>query len=46
MKNLTDSRKIFGNRCGSAPEVIQELKYSSTVLFWEKKKKQLPEENN
>ena len=45
MKNLIDSRKIFGNRCGSAPEVIQELNYSSTVLFWEKKK-QLPEENN
>ena len=37
MKNLTDSRKICGNRCGSAPEVIQEFHYSSTVLFWKKK---------
>ena len=45
MKNLTDSRKSCGNRCGSAPEVIQELHYLSTVLFW-KNKKQLPEENN
>ena len=41
MKNLTDSRKSCGNRCGSAPE----LHYLSTVLFW-KNKKQLPEENN
>ena len=45
MKNLTDSRKSCGNRCGSAPEVIQELHYLSAVLFW-KNKKQLPEENN
>ena len=45
MKNLTDSRKSCGNRCGSAPEVIQKLHYLSTVLFW-KNKKQLPEENN
>ena len=45
MKNLTDSRKSCGNRCGSGPEVIQKLHYLSTVLFW-KNKKQLPEENN
>ena len=45
IKKRTDSRKSFGNRCGSAPEVIQELHYLSTVLFW-KNKKQLPEENN
>ena len=45
MKNIKDSRKSCGNRCGSAPEVIQELHYLSAVLFW-KNKKQFPEENN
>ena len=41
MKNLTDSRKsIWGNWCGSAPEVIQDYTISLPFCF-----KELPAEN-
>ena len=41
MKNLTDSRKsIRGNRCGSAPEVVQDYTISLPFCF-----KELPAEN-